>query len=137
MKASQEDKKWLALSEKAFDLALHAREWFAHGEPMRRRDIFASLGSNFMLKGQKLSVELDFPFQVIAKNRRKVELEIREVLTSKNRVTVKQILECAQLCPLLCAGEESNLHAFRRYHLKVVRLPFRHPRNGSRNAPLV
>jgi hypothetical protein len=30
----------------------------------------------------------------------------------------------------LCAGEESNLHAFRRYHLKVVRLPFRHPRKN-------
>ncbi len=31
---------------------------------------------------------------------------------------------------MLCAGEESNLHAFRRYHLKVVRLPFRHPRKN-------
>ena len=30
----------------------------------------------------------------------------------------------------LCAGEDSNLHAFRRYHLKVVRLPFRHPRKS-------
>ena len=28
----------------------------------------------------------------------------------------------------MCAGEELNLHALRRYHLKVVRLPFRHPR---------
>ena len=121
-KQNQEEKKWLALSEKAFDMALHAQEWFARGEAMQRRDIFASLGSNFTLKSQKLSVELDFPFQVIAKNKRKVELEIREVLTSKNRVTVKQILECARLCPLLCPGEDSNLHAFRRYHLKVVRL---------------
>ncbi len=28
----------------------------------------------------------------------------------------------------VCAGQELNLHALRRYHLKVVRLPFRHPR---------
>lgn len=47
----------------------YAQKWFVKGEIMTRRDIFVSLGSNFTLKGQKLSVELDFPFQIIAKNR--------------------------------------------------------------------
>ena len=28
----------------------------------------------------------------------------------------------------MCAGQELNLHALRRSHLKAVRLPFRHPR---------
>ena len=28
---------------------------------------------------------------------------------------------------LWCAGEDSNLHALRRYHLKVVRLPVSPP----------
>ena len=28
---------------------------------------------------------------------------------------------------VLCAGEDSNLHALRRYHLKVVRLPISPP----------
>ena len=129
-KQSHEEKKWLVLSEKAFDIACYAQKWFVNGEIMTRRDIFTALGSNFILKDQKLSLELDFPFQLIAKNKRRVELEIKKVLTSKNRVTVKQILQLAEKCPLLCAGEDSNLHAFRRYHLKVVRLPFRHPRKN-------
>jgi hypothetical protein len=29
--------------------------------------------------------------------------------------------------PLNCPGQESNLHALRRYHLKVVRLPISPP----------
>ena len=35
----------------------------------------------------------------------------------------------------LCPREDSNLHALRRYHLKVVRLPFRHP--GYNNFPII
>ncbi len=110
-KQSKEKVKWLAFSEKSFDIACHARKWFENGKPMTRRDIFLSLGSNFILKGQKVSLELDFPFQVIAENKRKVELEIREVLTSKKGVTVKQILQLAEKCPVLCAGEDLNLQA--------------------------
>ena len=110
-KQSQEKVKWLALSEKAFNIACYAQKWFVNGETMTRRDIFTSLGSNFVLKDQKLSLELDFPFQLIAKNKRRVELEIKKVLTSKNRVTVKQIIELARKCPLLCAGQDLNLHA--------------------------
>ena len=110
-KQSKEEKKWLTLSEKAFDTALYAQKLFAEGDAAQRRDIFASLGSNFTLKSQKLSITLDFPFQVIAKNKRKVELEIQEVLTSEKQVTMRQILQFARKCPLLCAGEDSNLHA--------------------------
>jgi site-specific DNA recombinase len=130
-KQSKEETKWLALSEKAFDTACYAQQWFANGTPTTRRDIVMSLGSNFTLKGQKLSMELAFPFQEIIKNKEGVEQEIQKVLTSEKRVTVKDILRYTQMCPLLCAGEDSNLHAFRRYHLKVVRLPFRHPRSFS------
>ena len=55
------------LSEDAFDTAIHAQKWFANDGPKSRRDIFMSLGSKFTLKSQKLSVELEFPFQVIEK----------------------------------------------------------------------
>jgi hypothetical protein len=46
---------------------------------------------NSTLNSQKLSVELAFPFQVIAEKKYGVEQEIQKVLTSEKRVTVKQI----------------------------------------------
>lgn len=121
-KQSQEKVKWLELSEKSFNVACYARKWFEVGKPMTKREIFSSLGSNLILKGQKVSVELDFPFEIIRKKRKAVEREITQVRTSKKPMTVVRISDLIKDFPVLCPGEDSNLHAFRRYHLKVVRL---------------
>jgi site-specific DNA recombinase len=129
-KQSEEKVKWLVLSEKSFNVARYSRKWFAKGKPMTKREIFSSLGSNLLLKSQEISLELEFPFEVIKKKRKDVEREIALVRTDEKRITAMRIADFVKNFPVLCAGEESNLHAFRRYHLKVVRLPFRHPRKN-------
>lgn len=53
---------WLAKCEEVFDFASRAREQFEFGTIEQKRDIFIRLGSNFILKDQKLHVDLKKPF---------------------------------------------------------------------------
>jgi hypothetical protein len=58
---------WLALSEKVFDYACHAREWFKKGDLKTKKELLEVLGSNLVLEGKKLRLELKKPFLIIEK----------------------------------------------------------------------
>lgn len=57
--------KWLELSEKTFDFATYARYRFANGTPEEKRQIFAGLGSNLVLKDKIVAVNLEKPLEYI------------------------------------------------------------------------
>src|SRR5579862_5696279 len=56
------------LSEQAFDFACTARERFAKGSPVAKREILSTLGSNLILKDKKLSIQAKQPFLVLEKS---------------------------------------------------------------------
>ncbi|MFA5143740.1 MAG: recombinase family protein [Candidatus Omnitrophota bacterium] len=58
---------WLALSEKVFDYACHAREWFKKGDLKTKKELLEALGSNLIIEGKKLRLELKKPFSIIEK----------------------------------------------------------------------
>ena len=61
----QKIEEWLELSEKTFNFACYARDWFAKGDLNTKRAIFACLGSDLILKGKKVSIQLKKPFDII------------------------------------------------------------------------
>lgn len=65
--------KWLELSERTFNFAHYCRFWFNEGGLQRKREILATLGSNLILKGKKLSISIQNPFEIIERGLRKVE----------------------------------------------------------------
>lgn len=58
---------WLALSEKVFSYACHAREWFQKEDLQTKKLILESVGSNLVLKDKKLRLEFKKPFLIIGK----------------------------------------------------------------------
>jgi len=81
---SREMEQWLELSERTFNFARYARTWFANGNLETKRAIFACLGSNLILKGQNINVELRKPFKFIFDNLKDAEKELVQVRTSEN-----------------------------------------------------
>jgi len=75
--------EWVELSEKTFNFARYARVWFANGDLDTKRAIFACLGSNLMLKDQKVLMELQKPLKFIFDGRDLVEQELEGFEPSK------------------------------------------------------
>lgn len=63
----------LELTEKTFTFCTYARHWFANGSLQDKRIIFEALGSNFLLKNRKISIELHKPFFIIEKGKKDEE----------------------------------------------------------------
>ncbi|MBU1327277.1 hypothetical protein KKB64_05175 [Patescibacteria group bacterium] len=70
-KASYEEKlgntgkrvdEWLETAEQAFNFAVHARYWFAHGSPQEKREILVALGSNLILQDKTLRLDVQKPY---------------------------------------------------------------------------
>lgn len=57
--ANKRADKWADFVAETFDFAYYARMRFAHGELPEKREVFVKIGSNFILKDQKLALELD------------------------------------------------------------------------------
>ncbi len=75
--------KWLELTEKAFDIATYARQNFIDGDAETCREIFINLGSSFILKDNKLSIQPHEWFVPIQKEYPRIEQLFREVRTRK------------------------------------------------------
>lgn len=75
--------EWVELSEKTFNFARYAQIWFANGNLETRRAIFACLGSDFLLKDQKVALTLHKPFQVIFEKRNLAEKELTKLEPAK------------------------------------------------------
>ncbi len=101
--------EWVTLSERTFNFARYAKIWFDNGTMDTKRAVLAALGSNLLIKDQKLNVEL-YPFyQVIFDNVEKVEKELLKVRTSENITNKRQIAAILAKCPTLRRRKDSNL----------------------------
>lgn len=80
----KEIERWVELSERTFNFARYAHIWFERGDLETKREIFACIGSDFIIKSQKLNVQLRKPFRFIFENINKAEKELSSVRTSEN-----------------------------------------------------
>ncbi len=84
-----------------------------------------------LLRRQEISLWLDFPFEVIKKNRKAIKREIVKVRTSKNVIKRNNGNAYIRFYPKISSvvrgrGLEPP-SPYGRYHLKVVRLPVSPP----------
>ncbi len=85
--------RWLELSEKVFNFSLYAYKAFLNGNLETRREILAALGSNYIIKDQKLTITYNKYFEPIIKHYPALEanyrrLELDESLTTKEKTAV-------------------------------------------------
>ncbi|MCB9798578.1 recombinase family protein [Candidatus Nomurabacteria bacterium] len=66
---------WLELTEKAFHFARYAREHFDGGSIEEKKEVLSGLGSNFLLKDQKLDISLHSYFEPIKNGYKTLEAE--------------------------------------------------------------
>lgn len=86
----KELEQWLELSERTFNFARYARVWFEKGDNSTKRSILACLGSNLVLKDQKINVELHPFFLSILENKEMLVAEETRARTSKSPYTKRQ-----------------------------------------------
>lgn len=86
----REIEQWLELSEKTFNFACYARVWFEKGDKTTKRPILACLGSNLVLKDQKINVELHPFFLSIFENKKSLVLEDASARTSEKPMSKRQ-----------------------------------------------
>ena len=67
--------QWLKLSEETFDFACTARERFAKGDPMTKKEILLAIGSNLTLRDKKLCIEAKKPFFLLEESLNSDELQ--------------------------------------------------------------
>ncbi|MBP9782144.1 MAG: recombinase family protein [Candidatus Pacebacteria bacterium] len=87
---SKEMERWIELSERTFHFARYASTWFEKGDLETKRAIFACLGSDLIVKTQKLNIQLHKPFQFIFDNLEEIEKELVTVRTSESEVFMGQ-----------------------------------------------
>ena len=63
----QDFNEWIELTEKTFKFCTYAKYWFENGNIEDKNSILRTLGSNFILKDKKLSINLAKPFSIIKK----------------------------------------------------------------------
>jgi len=61
--------QWVKLSERTFEFACTAREWFAKGDFQAKKEILSCIGSNLILKDRKLFIEALKPFLILKTSR--------------------------------------------------------------------
>ncbi len=82
--------QWMELSERTFNFARYAQIWFQKGDLQTKRAIFSCLGSNLLIKDQKLVIDLHMPFKFIFENLKKAEQELIQVRTDKGTYVSRQ-----------------------------------------------
>ena len=76
--------KWLELTEKTFNFATYARIAFMKGDDQKKREILLTLGSNRILKEQKLAITAYNWFAPIGNDAPALIEEYKKVRTDKN-----------------------------------------------------
>lgn len=104
----EETRNWVELTEKTFNFACYARMWFAQGDLETKRAIFACIGSDLMLKDQKVLLNIHKPLQFIFENAKSAEKEISRVEPPKTVANKEEKDIFDQKIPLLCGIAESN-----------------------------
>lgn len=84
---------WLSRAEKTFNFAVNARYSFETALPEEKTAMLKTLGSNFILKSKKLSLDLDKPFFVFKENQELVNANpVRLELGEEVDITAKKEL---------------------------------------------
>ncbi|MBI2278896.1 MAG: recombinase family protein [Candidatus Brennerbacteria bacterium] len=78
--------QWVELSERTFNFARYARAWFEKGDLDVKRAILACLGSNLLVEGGKLKIQLRPVFQTLFGNTSKVGAVTVSARTSENPI---------------------------------------------------
>jgi len=99
----------LEMSEKAFDFALHAHYWFENGDLDAKRNILSSLGSNLIIKDQKLSIDLQKPFFLIKNYNLTTKSNNGRLEPLKTRINKRKTSVFDAGVPTLLRGQDSNL----------------------------
>jgi len=86
----KEIEQWMELSERTFNFACYARAWFENGDNATKRSILACLGSNLVLKDQKINVQLHPFFLSIFENKKSLTSTGVPARTSENPDTERQ-----------------------------------------------
>lgn len=76
--------KWVELSEKTFNFAIHAKYWFDKGDLMTKKEIFQSLGSNIKLNDGVLRLTLEKPFEIFEIAKKEIP-EISETIEPEEK----------------------------------------------------
>jgi DNA invertase Pin-like site-specific DNA recombinase len=117
--------QWLILTEKTFELACTARDRFAKGDHLTKKEILLAVGSNLVLKDKKLNIEAKKPFFILEASIVRGAEENEDFEPEKNSPPKRLNGTSASSCPNLCASRDD----FRTYGpkmKKMVRLIYQH-----------
>lgn len=67
--------EWIDLTEKTFKFATYGKYWFAEGTYEDKSAILRAIGSNFILKDQKLSIQLQKQYGIIQNGLNEIRAE--------------------------------------------------------------
>jgi len=93
--------EWLELSERTFNFACYARVWFKKGDMDTKRAIFGCLGSDLILKGQKVSLDLHKPLQIIFDGLPQAKEELLRLEPLENRTNKRKTEVFASEFPIM------------------------------------
>ena len=82
--------KWIELTEKTFNFATYARKEFVLGGLDKKREIFAALGQNFLVKDKEVSIEASEWLVPIEKAYPALEAEYKRLELDKNLTDTKR-----------------------------------------------
>jgi hypothetical protein len=100
--------KWLELTERTFSFACYARKEFVKGDLIRKREIFAAFGQNFLIKDRKVFITANEWFMPIEKAYPALEAEFHRLELDKNLSVERRNAEIASLILVWGAYRESN-----------------------------
>ena len=105
---------WLELSERTFNFARYARVTFMYGDIQKKREMFAALGQNFTMKGQKVLITTNDWFVPIEKAYPELEAKFKRLELEENLDIASRNAQYAELILTWGGYRESNPN--RRFH---------------------
>jgi site-specific DNA recombinase len=100
--------KWMKKAEAIFAFARDARKEFETGGLEKQKQILSSLGSNLLLKDQKLQILIQKPLLLIGEVAPEARAIKNKVRTSKNSQNKRTLAEFYAQSPTLLRGLDSN-----------------------------
>ena len=93
--------QWVELSERTFNFARYARTWFAKGDMETKRAVFACIGSDLILKDQKVAITLQKPFKFIFDGLKLASKELERLEPLVEPMNTRKFATFVQKFPLL------------------------------------
>lgn len=100
--------RWLELSERTFNFACYAEYWFENGKLEDKNAILRTIGSNLILKDQKLAIELKNPWLIIKRGLEEANEEKSRFEPSENLHSVALEPPLSPVSSAWLPGADSN-----------------------------